>query len=935
MVMGALSKAFKYLATRFGAKGLPWAAFVISLGIGYITVFSQHYASYLAGEPNSKISSRLLANECSAALGHCQIKYEISLEKVPLKYPGNSEYSLVLGRVWNSVEVACADRTVIQYGSKNPAVLAKESFNTFHVINQGQLLDCEKEIRITAKYAQGQGKSGFLDGAPKITTKREAEILKGFATFVQQDLKMLNLSFALATLLFSLLIRIVTIDNRSTARINMAISSFILAFVQSGLLELWAPVEGAAIGARWLSTMASCFWMIYSVSYLSNFRSSPFTIVITWALFFVATIALTSSLLTTLLVFAFTVSGASLVISVVQKNISLFLFFVLLILTSLELSGVSLIKSAYIAPTFIAILILSENNQALISLFRINRLLKLNSIARSGKSKRSRKNSAPAVVRLFQRQFGIKRVTILNISDSPAIELQRFSSKRTSPQKEAVSELPPIFAHVISTGNQLIDVSSDSALLSDIRRGERYENPISQKFTAVPLKSGNQTIGAIALTEYNPAQFATSLNRSSFVFCLDILKSILVEHLLTLPKTETLKKLEELTNQLKNYATTESETAESLIIGFARILNQAFGWRVMAASYCASDYLLKPLEFFSFDPSVKEQVVAGKIYAAKSNLQGPIALAVHEKKPVIVPNTRWLDGVVHSNTVKFFELHQTKTAAFLPILGADGNTLGVYWIEGVKNSEISYADIALFSAFLATLGEKLRLMLSNSKLRLTNQSLGQFVPQHLVEDYLAGLDVKETDFGFLMMFDLKGSTRLAHVLGTDIFHREVEVLKFAMVGAILPKNWVLRQFVWDGMEFTRSCDPANSDRLSIEDLFLEISPVFSKWKSELLRKFGYLPEISETSFRLCFSFGDITRGIVTEGLTRKWSFTGSAIATVSKVEQAAKVLQGVVFCDKSVIGKCKDNWTLVYTTSQGLEIYSTINMENSELRNVA
>jgi class 3 adenylate cyclase len=302
---------------------------------------------------------------------------------------------------------------------------------------------------------------------------------------------------------------------------------------------------------------------------------------------------------------------------------------------------------------------------------------------------------------------------------------------------------------------------------------------------------------------------------------------------------------------------------------------------------------------------------------------------VHEKKPVIIPNVKWLDGVVHPNTIKFFNLHSTKTAAFIPVLGADSSTVvGVYWVEGVKGAEISYSDKELFNSLIGTLSERIKLMLSDTQLHLSQASLAQFLPKHLVADYLSGKDVKEVDHGYLMMFDLKGSTRLAHALGNAFFHEEVSRFKDQMEMLLRKYGWSLQEYIWDAFSFTLSVDQAKSEKTSVQNWAKMIESTFDKWKEEIAIRHGDIEEIGLLSYRVCFSFGDVSRGIVVEGNTRKWTFIGNAIAVVSKIEQESKKLPGKVFCDESILSRSTDTWIMLHTSSHGLVVYGIV--QNSE-----
>ena len=176
-----------------------------------------------------------------------------------------------------------------------------------------------------------------------------------------------------------------------------------------------------------------------------------------------------------------------------------------------------------------------------------------------------------------------------------------------------------------------------------------------------------------------------------------------------------------------------------------------------------------------------------------------------------------------------------------------------------------------------------------------------------------------------MMFDLKGSTRLAHALTNQLFHEEVSAFKDVVVDSLKSSNWILQQYVWDAFEFTLTSNEALKEKIDAVHWHHKILPLFEAWKDRMISKYGDLPEINSLSYRICFTYGDTSRGVVVEGATRKWAFTGNAIAVVSKVEQESKKLVGQLFCDANMINRTHNEWQELCVTNQGLTVYGLLN----------
>lgn len=802
---------------------------------------------------------------------------------------------------------------------------SRTTLNEFFVIDSALLSSCQTgRINVKVHYPSSQKKAGLMERYLHLTDSSTAYKLRSAHEFVIKDYKILNLSVMLLVLLFTYLIQIVSLDKSSELRLVMSLFLTFGAIAQSCITEIFLPFEVVSIANRWIAMISYCSYLAFASDYLAlNHKKRQLRL--HYLLAFASIYIVLQDRIVAWIVFSFFAGAAIGLESLKLRDTRLAILSTLTILTSFEFLGYHGFPNSYIVPSYLAGVIFLENNKAFSSFLKIIRLLKLNSHQRIRKADSSDfKYSSQSVVKLFQKQFKVDRITILSVIDREIIHLQRFYPGRYSAESIQIQELPPVFAHVVTTGNALINVHAESKLVEDIRRRDSKLAIDADYFTVLPLYSGREVVGAIALTKYSPDQFKTPLSHSTFMFCLDMLKSLLVEHMLTAPKTASLEKITLINKKIADADESGWSSTDDIIHSYGKIINSSFGWRVACFGQPDSTFQLPHLGCFSFDPEVEERFINGKIYAHRDNQQGPLAIAVHAKKVVIVPNTKWLEGVVHELTRKFFSIHKTTTAAFVPVFDEDESTvIGVYWIEGVKNNEISYADREMFSSLTKHLSEKIKLIKSKRQLRVSHESLSKFIPEHLVGAFLNGENVVERDHGFLMMFDLKGSTRLSHALGNANFLSEIDVFKDLVISR-LNHEWVLRQFVWDGFEFTKTSDPEGSEMVDVCYWEQKLSEIFHSWKDGLVKKYGNLQEISSLAYRVCFTFGDVSRGVVEEGSTRKWALIGNAIAVATKVEQASKALEGTIFCDPSVLKRSTTEWVHLKTTSQGIEVYGVL-----------
>ncbi len=879
--------------------------------IAYLTFFLEHFYKLVITESLDEVSVGTPKLTCYEEEGYCEKIYTISLKGLDL-----NDKALVVGLIHNNSVWSCGDMVIYSTGYTDSYQASRHVMNHFNIIPKRMLSTCKSDnLSVKVNYPLSKKKNGILRKSLILTEENTAYRFQRMYNFATKDYKLLNFCTMVFLFIFSFLISAVLKDKSSKIRKILSASLMLAGVAQIGVIEIFFPTSFGLSLNVWFGMLSVCSLCFLGLTYLTKFESKK-KIILICSIILLSTLVVTESKITTWIYFFYIMGAVGLILSVYEKNVRLFIYGAFVFMSAMEFDGYKGLPNPYIVPTYLAILIFIENHRAFSYFLRINRIMRLGNDRRLNGRYAANQMNVNAIIKLFQRYFNVDRVTLLNIVEPENISMNQYSEKSMNPSTTFLKELPPVFAHVVTTGNVLENVRADSELVNTIKQKKEEYQIESSYFTVLPLYSGTQIIGAISITSYNDECFKTPLARSTFIFCLEMLKGILVEAILTTPKTDSLNKLSKLNLELDKIITNESLDVDQILASYGKVLNKTFGWRVAGFNLDPKDYRLRMTSAYNFNEAVEHQIRNGVVYASKENKQGPIALAVHERKPVIVPNTKWLEGVVHKYTIKFFTIHKTKTAAFIPVLNSNQTeVLGVFWIEGTRSSEITYADREMFN----TLINKISIQLEQVKI---NESLSSFIPENLVSDYLAGKEVSEKDFGFLLMFDLKGSTRLARSIGEKTFRSAMENLKNKVSESLGECGWILRDFLWDAIEFTKSDNPSECKVEDIEALDIQIEEVFQAWLKTLIQTLGNKVSTEGLGYRLCLGYGDISRGIVFEGSTQKWGFKNLTIAKVHKLEQKAKSLEGKVFCDRTVISKTCNEWEFLYRDENGVEVHS-------------
>jgi class 3 adenylate cyclase len=538
------------------------------------------------------------------------------------------------------------------------------------------------------------------------------------------------------------------------------------------------------------------------------------------------------------------------------------------------------------------------------------------------------------------------RVSVLKINHDNSCAVFIFDKeKHDSPfQTLSLNTFPPAFSHSITMRKSLYHIKEEGELAERLRKKGDYYQLGHEYFSIVPIVGAGGELGAFACTGYK-IDLRDDYSRTSFESAVQIFSGYFSRIMEAHSNAEKLNANEELEAAIKSIQGLSSfDDIQSLEHSLA-VFSDIFAFKAFIGVLDESSSFVNTHATFGLDSQEISCLNALGLKKNDVNEVGPVPLAIKTGQPTFVNEVGLIKGLLTEGSQEFFKITSSEGIAVVPFdipTRANTKTRAIlYLISKSKNVFDEYTKGAIMN-FVDALSSRLDHLslhnlhgISESMLKASKDGLSHFLPKHLVDDYLVGKEVTESDYGFLMMLDLKGSTKLAHLLGNSKFHIEVENFQKSVNAEVSRHGWTLQQFVWDGFAFTCKWDDEGHRKLKIARYKDLIEPIFLRWKSALSKTYGQKTEITSLDYRICFSFGDTSRGVITEGQTKKWTFIGNAIAVVSKVEQAAKTFPGYVFCDASVLTRSEDVWVALGKTNQDLTIYGLVDERSSLEKDVA
>jgi hypothetical protein len=511
-------------------------------------------------------------------------------------------------------------------------------------------------------------------------------------------------------------------------------------------------------------------------------------------------------------------------------------------------------------------------------------------------------NVISALISQAKNATSVPSITLLRILPDSRVKVSRYYGENDT---FFVEQIPPAFAHALSIRAELWHIKVGSPEFLRIKKTDNSGGTaLGQYFSIIPMFDEERIYGALAITGYTEA-FATpgedAVEQRS-------ISRLLADQIKSVCRAESSRNKSEWSalNDKFHKSLSISDlvlSSENIYAMFAELISTLANASVFVAKLDSNSRKFEMLGIYGFDPFVKERFTKGTLYAHKENEQGPIALAVNRKKPVIISDVRLLKGVLHENSNLFFEKNETVSCAGIPIFfHGTQDVWGVLWLERNKNQNALnlLAEETLVS-IANSISQYINLQDKQRQLTRTTETLQGFVPERILNDVLHNNLIKEDDHGYLVMLDLKGSTKISLEKGSDFWLGAAKKLVPILRNLALTYGMELQDFKWDAFIFTLSTlEKNNSASQKILDFFSQAALLVENWYNEELASVSQSNLETGQKARCCVTFGDITRGF-SGGTTKVWTLIGAEIAAVSKMEDVCKRLDGVIFFDETAL----------------------------------
>jgi hypothetical protein len=325
----------------------------------------------------------------------------------------------------------------VLYSTGNKNAINNSDYFVSNQVPIRAFLNCQNNIKIQYYFGIGQKKFGAIGQHLRLMQPNLAIAVKKLDEFILKDFKLINLVALFCLFIFTYFIRIVTVDAHSSIRVKIALLLTLSALSQSDLVTTMIPLREMGIVVRWLALISYFAYIGFSLKYLLG---ESITHKNEQRLYTVFTISAIMIALITQSRVGFWIAGnivfASylLLFSAYCRSKQLFLLSITMFLSCLDFLGYPYAPNGYIVPTLLVVYISLDNAKAFLSYLKINRLLKLSrshshTQQGNGRDNQERRQESryrtQALIKLFQRQFNIGRISIINLSDAESIQLQQ------------------------------------------------------------------------------------------------------------------------------------------------------------------------------------------------------------------------------------------------------------------------------------------------------------------------------------------------------------------------------------------------------------------------------------------------------------------------------------------------------------------------------
>jgi hypothetical protein len=900
--------------------------FLFALLVGYGSNWAPHYVSLFNGHDLKVLGPiaqwREPCRELETSTTRCT-----DIFRIPRSSLDNyrADGAVGLGLIISATKAYCSQGSgdSMRFGNLSQPGRVSDLLNMYQVVSHS-VLACDGDIVVEAWSPKTFRRFGYI-GAPAVVgtpdlVERVKKIVEFFTTFFPVILTFLFIGIIVFSRILSAMSR-ATADSNPLEKYSLYWIGFMV--LSSGLAQVLIPV----VSANFLFNRVSNFFSIVAhvgsgLLLLQSIHGMPgrisfwprlltkksASIKVEPLLVLVALLCVTPYFATGLGPIVASFGAVFFITGIAMRNPMIGFYGLSLLADSGKIFNIEFLPHSRLTTIFALFVIVDA------FLIRLQVGLSLQRVIRWARETIEGSNtqvSTHVILQSFADQFSVKQITLLEPQKQGRCRITTLKKEDGKWETAQIykEQWPPIFAHALTTREILWHIEEGSLLATNLRKGEESSQHYSGRFfTVVPLLKDSIPVGAIGFTGYRDT-FSRNrdkkLEMSSAVGMITPLIANMLSHEGVSENAEWFDKCSTVESHIGRLQRAVRVASEDPLEHVALLLSEHLNATVMISALDEISRELHPRAVVSKSEEVVRLYREAKFYAVTHNEQGPLPLAVSRRRVVTIADVHWLNGVLHPSTARIFALSQTMSCAAVPLFIHESDedlsrVWGVLWLE----SKTPGAFTAQHETGLKTIGAAIDSLMGHLKLvqvtARAENALAGFVPQNVLTNLLNDRPVREVDSGYLLMADLRDSTLLSRAVGAERWIEFTTRLSKPVERLAGKYGYNLQSIIWDAFYLTKS-GPHSPDHMSeISVLCQKLNGLF---KRECENEFGdALPFNDDGRARFCVTHGDITRD-VRGGLNNHWCIVGTAMASVSKLEQACKGIKGWLFGVRSVFAE--------------------------------
>lgn len=782
---------------------------------------------------------------------------------------------------------------------------------------------CAGGLIVRAWSEPGSIRTGYVGGALTIGSPANIERVKAISEFSTTDIRLIMFLLGLFSLVVNFVVQRIAGSTYHDDNFEAFIPFwFCFLLISSGFLQIILPFTQSGLFGKMSSSfslIAHCgpiilaVWRNQKVKALVQNRGNrvKFKYVQLAALLCSVLLSFSSYHLKFFSPLVIFTSVVGIFISLFERQWAIRIYSAILFINGLKLLDVPYLPHAHTATIFVSLhLMLSAIQRLNVTAHFLSVIAWFRDKSRSFVSD----DRMQDLLEQISKSTGVGRVSLIELQDKGECQIS-FSDDNVDNLRFGTflrQKLPPISAHVITTKRPSWHISEGSLLHKSLHKGLPSPSAYTGKtFSLIPLLGETDAVAVLALTNYEKSIGTDSVQRDNLENTIQLIEPFLAA---IVEKRRAFKKMgvgEIQVKILQSLQLIETQASRGEHDNVDSILQCTCN--AITEMYASSAFIGKLLKdtrkvdiraISGFSEEISKQLIKGTILAESSNQQGPLPLAINLQEIIIVSDIANVEHVLHPVSLEMLRKNDTKSMAAIPIMlqhdfdDSEESTQpwGILWLEQRSGYVFGLKDLDVLKGIQSAIDRMALAYNGRSKLDRAQNAVSRSMPAHVAAKILAGESPEENDIGYLLMIDLKESSKISVLLSktgwTSFVERNVIPVaeKLAKINGL-----ILQEVIWDAFFFT----------LSAPSLSFEDEKTICNFVSEFEREIRHLYEAhfgnlsgyevgTEAKMRACLVHGDVSRGF-SNGPSRTWTITGNAMPIVHKLESHCKRLEGLLF----------------------------------------